>query len=73
MSTQSDVTYAVKQLLETVVSRYRDNLTRASREEKVNVTAETVPGVCLLLEQTVEQSLVNDTQMLVNILSRIKD
>lgn len=70
MSLQSDVMYAVKQVLETLQVRYKQNLTTAMRKEMIELENSKVDGLSLLLEQTIEQVLSNDSAILSNVLER---
>jgi len=70
MSLQSDVMYAVKQVLETLQVRYKQNLTTAVRKEMIELENSKVDGLSLLLEQTIEQVLSNDSAILSNVLER---
>ena len=70
MSLQSDVMYAVKQVLETLQVRYKQNLATAVRKEMIELENSKVDGLSLLLEQTIEQVLSNDSAILSNVLER---
>jgi|10_taG_2_1085330.scaffolds.fasta_scaffold31105_4 hypothetical protein len=70
MSLQTDVMYAVKQVLETLQARYRENLTTAMKKEMIDLEDTKVDGLALLLEQTTEQVLSNDSAILSNVLER---
>ena len=68
MSLQSDVMYAVKQVLETLQVRYKQNLTEAMRKEMIELENSKVEGLSLLLNQTIEQVISNDSAILSNVL-----
>tara|TARA_B100000282_G_scaffold264051_1_gene214385 strand:+ start:658 stop:879 length:222 start_codon:yes stop_codon:yes gene_type:complete len=70
MSLQSDVMYAVKQVLETLQVRYKQNLTEAMRKEMIELENSKVEGLSLLLNQTIEQVISNDSAILSNVLER---
>ena len=70
MSLQSDVMYAVKQVLETLQVRYKQNLTAAMRKEMIDIEDSKIEGLSLLLDQTIEQVLSNDSAILSNVLER---
>ena len=70
MSLQSDVMYAVKQVLETLQVRYKQNLTEAMRKEMIELENSKVEGLSLLLNQTIEQVISNDSAILTNVLER---
>jgi hypothetical protein len=70
MSFQTDVMYAVRQVLDSLCARYSQNLHQAVDKNLMEMDKTKIEGLTLLLQQTTEQVMSTDSSILTNILER---
>ena len=66
MSLQSDITYSVKQLTQEMKVQIERNLVIAVANSMLTIDEEKIPGICKLANDSIDQALMEKSDLLVN-------
>ena len=69
MSLELDVMQGVKKVLDQSKMLFEKNLRTAISRKMLTVDHDKIPGICQLMSETIDQSMANESDLLVNTLS----
>lgn len=70
MSMQNDVTHSVKMLIEGIKPLVEKNIKTAVRQNMLTIDEQKIPGICRLINDTIDQGLVEGSDLLINTLKQ---
>jgi hypothetical protein len=68
MSLESDVSYSVKSLVDTIKATVNSNLRKAVQNGQLTLEQEKIEGVSLLVQNSIDQAFIEGTDLLTNTL-----
>ena len=70
MSLQNDVTYSVKAIIEEVKAQIERNFNTAINNNMLTIDKEKLPAICNLANDSVDQAIIEKSDLLINALRR---
>jgi len=67
---QNDVTHSVKVLIEGIKPLVEKNIKTAVRQNMLTIDEQKIPGICRLINDTIDQGLVEGSDLLINTLKQ---
>jgi len=67
---QNDVTHSVKMLIEGIKPLVEKNIKTAVRQNMLTIDEQKIPGICRLINDTIDQGLVEGSDLLINTLKQ---
>tara|TARA_Y100001938_G_C7788875_1_gene281539 strand:+ start:13 stop:240 length:228 start_codon:yes stop_codon:yes gene_type:complete len=68
MSLESDVSYSVKSLVDTIKATVNSNLKKAVQNGQLTLEEEKIVGVSLLVQNSIDQAFIEGSDLLTNTL-----
>ena len=68
MSLESDVSYSVKSLVDTIKATVNSNLKKAVQNGQLTLEEERIVGVSLLVQNSIDQAFIEGSDLLTNTL-----
>lgn len=68
MSLESDISYSVKSLVDTIKVTVNSNLRKAVQNGQLTLEQEKIEGVSLLVQNSIDQAFIEGTELLTNTL-----
>ena len=68
MSMHSDVTYAVREMIKAIKIQFEKNINSACQNGQLTLEDEKIPGICQLVNDSVDQAFMEESERLVNTL-----
>mgnify|MGYP005996234133 CR=1 FL=1 len=68
MSLESDISYSVKSLVDTIKATVNSNLRKAVQNGQLTLEQEKIEGVSLLVQNSIDQAFIEGTDLLTNTL-----
>jgi len=67
---QNDVTHSVKMLIEGIKPLVEKNIKTAVRQNMLTIDEQKIPGICRLINDTIDHGLVEGSDLLINTLKQ---